>query len=63
MFTEDSFGFSVTCNVSGVFAWFWQFLVGRLFEKREKMSGLFRFSVSKVERPTPEKSSVERSTI
>jgi hypothetical protein len=30
MFTEDSFGFSVTCNVSGVFAWFWQFLVGRL---------------------------------
>jgi len=28
--TEDSFGFSVTCNVSGVFAWFWQFLVGRL---------------------------------
>jgi hypothetical protein len=35
MFTEDSFGFSVTCNVSGVFAWFWQFSVGRLIDGKK----------------------------
>jgi hypothetical protein len=29
-FTLASVGFSVTCLVSGFFAWFWQFLVGRL---------------------------------
>jgi hypothetical protein len=40
MFTEDSFGFSVTCNVSGVFAWFWQFLVGRLYVDHLDESGV-----------------------